>query len=94
MIRAAALMALTALAGAEPVLAQSAGREAASAAGLPLPMELPGFAPDAGKSRPFVIAPAPPPAAGCAGALDCRLRVIGAVQHNGAVELNAAVLKW
>ena len=97
MIRTAAFVALAVLAlvilvGAEPALAQSAAREPA-AAGFPLPIDS-GLAAEAGKPRPFVVDPAPPPATGCAAALDCRLRVIGAVQHNGAVELNAAVLKW
>jgi hypothetical protein len=98
MIRAAALMALAALAPASllcatPALAQSAAHEPAATAGFPLPID-PGLAAEAGKPRPFVLVPAAPPATGCTTALDCRLRVIGAVQHNGAVELNAAVLKW
>ena len=93
MIRAAALIALATLVGAAPALAQSATHEPAPNAGFPLPID-PGLAAEAGKPRPFLMAPVAPPAAGCAAALDCRLRVIGAVQHNGAVELNTAVLKW
>jgi|SRR5215469_11389282 len=98
MIPAAVLMALAALAPASllcaaPALAQSAAHEPAATTGFPLSID-PGLAAEAGKPRPFVVAPAPPLATGCAAALDCRLRVIGAVQHNGAVELNAAVLKW
>jgi hypothetical protein len=93
MIRAAALMALAVMVVATPALAQSTGSEPPAPAGFPLPIE-PGLAAEAGKPQPFSTAPAAPPATGCAAALDCRLRVIGAVQHNGAVELNAAVLKW
>jgi hypothetical protein len=88
-------MALAVLAGSTPALAQSAAREPAGSppAGFPLSID-PGLAAEAGKPRPFLIAPVAPPATGCDAALDCRLRVIGAVQHNGAVELNAAVFKW
>lgn len=86
-------MALAVLIASTPALAQSTGREPAASAGFPLPIE-PGLAAEAGKPQPFLIAPVAPSATGCAAALDCRLRVLGAVQHNGAVELNAAVLKW
>ena len=61
--------------------------------GLPLQLS-PAPPADTGKARffnPPSEAIAPP---GCAAVLDCRLRVIGAVQHNGAVELNAALFRW
>ena len=48
---------------------------------------------DAGKPRYFAPRDLPP-SSGCAALLDCRLKVIGAIQHNGAVELNGAVFKW
>jgi hypothetical protein len=49
---------------------------------------------DTGKARPFASRAEPLPGAGCEDVLDCRLRVIGALQHNGAVELSGALLKW
>ena len=64
----------------------------AAVAGFPLPLDLSPPA-DTGKPRLFVPPPAPPQA-GCAAAFDCRLRVIGAMRRNGAVELNASILKW
>ena len=87
------MVGLAALVVSAPALAQSAAYEPTASAGFPLPID-PGIAAEAGKPRPFVTVPAAPPATGCAAALECRLRVIGAVQHNGAVELNGAVLKW
>jgi hypothetical protein len=72
---------------AAPALAQ----QAASPEGFPLPLE-PVRPADTGKPR--ILAPPPPlNTAGCAP-LDCRLRVIGTVQHNGAVELNATAFRW
>jgi hypothetical protein len=61
-------------------------------AGFPLPID-PSPPADTGKPRLFVPPPAPP-AAGCAVAFDCRLKVIGEIRRNGAVELNASILKW
>ena len=59
--------------------------------GLPLQLDL---SPPADTGKPHLYAPPlSPPSADCA-VLDCRLRVIGTVQHNGAVELNATALKW
>jgi hypothetical protein len=81
----AALLALTL--GAAPTLAQ----QAAPTAGFPLGLDTSRPA-DTGKPQIFV----PPPvvsAPGCT-AFDCRLRVIGTVQRNGAVELNATALRW
>jgi hypothetical protein len=93
MIRAMAIIGLAVLAiEVTPALAQSA-REPAVAEGFPLPID-PGLAADTGKPRSFVLPPVPPPAAGCAAAFDCRVRVLGTVRHDGAVELNATVLKW
>ena len=48
---------------------------------------------DTGKPR-FYAPPSASPAQNCAAAFDCRVRAIGAIQHDGAVELNATVLKW
>jgi hypothetical protein len=78
---------------AGPAAAQSASREVASVAGSPLSLDLPPPA-DTGKPRAFVLPPVMPPPAGCTAAFDCRVRVIGTVQHDGAVELNATALKW
>jgi hypothetical protein len=64
-----------------------------AAEGFPLPLDLPPPA-DTGKPRLFVAPPVTPPPSGCALSFDCRVRVIGAIQRNGAVELNATLLKW
>jgi hypothetical protein len=72
----------------------AAAQQAAQPSAAPaLQLDLPAPA-DTGKPRAFNphLDPAPPP--GCAVALNCRLRVIGEVQHNGAVELNATLFKW
>jgi hypothetical protein len=72
---------------AAPTLAQQAGPTGR----FPLPLD-PLRPADTGKPR--ILTPAPPlDTAGCAP-LDCRLRVIGTVQHNGAVELNAVAFRW
>jgi len=47
---------------------------------------------DTGKPRFFVPPPETQP--GCAAVLGCRVRVLGAIRHNGAVELNGALFKW
>jgi hypothetical protein len=72
--------------------AQQATQPAPRPANQPLTLDLPPPA-DTGKARYFAP-PDLPPSLGCAAVLDCRLRVIGALQHNGAVELNGALLKW
>ena len=79
-------------AGSGPATAQQRTGEPA-AEGFPLPLNLPPDA-DTGKPRFFVSPPAAAPSSGCAAAFDCRVRVIGAIRHNGAVELNAGILKW
>jgi hypothetical protein len=63
------------------------------AAGFSLPLDPSPFA-DSGKPHVFVLPPVTPPPSGCATAFDCRLRLLGAIQHDGAVELNATVFKW
>jgi hypothetical protein len=73
--------------------AQPAANNPAAVEGLPLPLDLPEAA-FSGKPRFFLPPPMVAPPSGCAAAFDCRVRVIGAIQHNGAVELNAAVFKW
>jgi len=58
----------------------------------PLVLDLP---PPADTGTPRFFAPRDlPPSANCVAVLDCRVKVIGEVQHNGAVELNGALLKW
>lgn len=86
------LVAVTLLALAAPAMAQSVSDKVTTVEGFPLPLGLPAPA-DSGKPRSFVPAMAAP-SASCAAVLECRLRVIGAIQRNGAVELNASVLKW
>jgi hypothetical protein len=63
----------------------------ASQSGLPLDLTPPA---DTGKPRAFAPSLDTAPAPGCEAVLDCRLRVIGAVRHDGAVELNATLFKW
>jgi hypothetical protein len=75
---------------ASPVSAQQSTQPAPAGA-VPLALSPPA---DTGKPR---LSPPPleaTPAPGCEAVLDCRLKVIGTVQHNGAVELNAALFKW
>ncbi|HXP06556.1 MAG TPA: hypothetical protein VN808_20750 [Stellaceae bacterium] len=53
------------------------------------------LSPPADSGKPRYFAPHDlPPSPGCATVLNCRLKVIGALQHNGAVELNGALFKW
>ena len=66
---------------------------AAGGGGFPLPLD-PAPPADTGKPRLFVPPAEAAPPTGCAAAFDCRVRVIGAIQHNGAVEFNARILKW
>jgi hypothetical protein len=91
MVAAISFATLGMLAG--PSMAQPASSDATPGEDFPLPFALPPPA-DTGKPRFFVPPPVVPPPAGCAAALDCRLRVLGVIQHNGAVELNATMLKW
>jgi len=61
--------------------------------GFPLPLDTPRPA-DSGKpqlSAPPLLSAPPPP---CTGAFDCRVRVIGRIERNGAVELNTSLFKW
>jgi len=81
------------IAVAAPAMAQSVSDRVTAAEGFPLPLGLPAPA-DTGKPRIFAPPPIAAPDASCAAVLDCRLRVIGAVQRDGAVELNTSVLKW
>jgi hypothetical protein len=74
-------------------MAQAVSDNMAAAEGYPWPLGLPAPA-DTGKPSLFVPPPTVPPPAGCAAAFDCRVRVIGAIQRNGAVELRTNVLKW
>jgi len=72
--------------------AQTVTPTAPGAGASPLSLELPPPA-DTGKPRLFELPLLSPPT-GCAAAFDCRVRVIGTVEHNGAVMLNATALKW
>lgn len=76
-----------------PAVAQAVSDNVAAVEGFPLPLGLPSPA-DTGKPSLFVPPPVMPPPAGCAAAFACRVRVIGAIQRNGAVELDTSVLKW
>ena len=72
------------------VATSALAQQAAPTEGFPLPLD-PLRPADTGKPRILT----PPPlveSRGCA-ALDCRVRVIGTVQHNGAVELNATAFR-
>ncbi|HVH78825.1 MAG TPA: hypothetical protein VM782_05510 [Stellaceae bacterium] len=86
---------MTALAVAGLVLWSVTARaqQPAAGEGLLLPLNLPADA-DTGKPRFFVSPPAGSPPSQCAPAFDCRLRVIGEIRRNGAVELNASIFKW
>jgi hypothetical protein len=61
---------------------------------FPLPL---GASRPAESGKPLNLTPPAPapvaPSGGCA-AWDCRFRVIGTVQHNGAVEFNTNLLRW
>jgi hypothetical protein len=75
-----------------PAIAQSSSNGAATTGGFPLPLNSPSVA--TGTPQFYVHPQVTPPPAGCAAAFDCRVQLLGAIQHNGAVELNAAILKW
>jgi hypothetical protein len=70
-----------------------AAQQAASASQSTPSLELPPSA-DTGKPRAFAPSLDTTPTPGCEAVLDCRLRVIGAVRRDGAVELNATLFKW
>lgn len=89
----AVVMLAFAVCGAVRGEAQTVSDNVAAAEGFPLPLGLPSPA-DTGKPSLFVPPPLTPPTSGCAATFDCRIRVIGAIQHNGAVELNTRILKW
>jgi len=82
----AALVAGSASALAQQPAQPMSGPGAVLDLGLPPPT-------DTGKAR-FYAPPLDPAPPGCAAVFDCRLRVFGAVRHNGAVGLNAALLRW
>jgi hypothetical protein len=81
------------LAWGGPATAQAVSDNVAAVEGFPLPLGLPPPA-DTGKPSLFVPPPLTSPPAGCAAAFDCRVRVIGAIQRNGAVVLDTSVLRW
>jgi hypothetical protein len=72
--------------------AQSPAPGAAAPDGFPLTLDLSPPA-DTGKPRPFAVHPSEPQS-DCTAAFDCRVRVIGTIRRDGAVELNATALKW
>jgi hypothetical protein len=93
-MRMAALLLVVALTlHSEPAAAQSATNDAAPIDGFPLPLDVSPPA-DTEKPRFFVPPPLTAPPGGCAAAFDCRVQVIGAIQRNGAIVLNATALKW
>jgi hypothetical protein len=75
-----------------PATAQSSSNGPTTADGFPLPLNPP--PPATGTPQFYVQPPVIAPPSGCAAAFDCRVRVLGAIQHNGAVELNASIFKW
>jgi hypothetical protein len=92
MMRMTAMVAVAGLAlcGGQAMAQQAANGVAGE--GFPLFLDP---TPPADTGKPRFFAPSlPPPSPYCAAAFDCRLRVIGTVQHNGAVELNGTLLKW
>jgi hypothetical protein len=72
--------------------AQQSAQPASTSGNQPLVLDLPPPA-DSGKPRFFAPRDMPPPP-DCMAVLDCRLKIIGSVQHNGAVEFNGALFKW
>ena len=85
----AALLAAAA-AWALPAAAQQAVGEG------PAPLALPSFPTDAGKpvlySSQFIAKS--DENKGCAPGFSCRLRLLGVIQNNGAVELRATAFTW
>ena len=79
--------------GGGPAIPQTSSDSVAVPQGFPLPLDQPPRA-DTGKPHLFAAPPVLSPPEGCAAALDCRVRVIGAIQRNGAVTVETSVLKW
>jgi hypothetical protein len=81
---------MVAVAWAPPATAQQAG------GGGPAPLILPSFPTDAGKPQiygsPFIAKSDDDK--GCAPGFSCRLRLLGVIQNNGAVELRATAFTW
>jgi len=75
-----------------PAVAQSSSNATTTGSGFALPLNPASRI--AGTPQFYVHPPVTPPPTGCAAAFDCRVQVLGAIQHNGAVELNATLFKW
>jgi hypothetical protein len=87
---APAAVLIVAVAGALPATAQQA------AGGGPASLALPPYPTDAGKPVIFgsqFIAKSDEDR-GCAPGFSCRLRLLGVIQNNGAVELRATAFTW
>lgn len=93
MIRLVLMVAVALAPSGGAATAQSAASDMMAIDGFPAPLDLPPPA-DTAKPRFFVLPPVTPPPVGCAAAFDCRVRVTGAIQHDGAVVLNTTILKW
>lgn len=76
------------LAAAMPALAQQA----------PAPLDWPPYPTAAGKpliyDPQFAAKADKDPQFGCTPGLQCRLRLLGVIQNNGAVELRATAFRW
>jgi hypothetical protein len=74
----------------------AAAQQAVGAGAWPAPLALPPFPTDAGK--PVVYGPKfiakSDEDKGCAPGFSCRLRLLGVIQNNGAVELRATAFTW
>jgi hypothetical protein len=90
MRRRATVAAIVAALWALPATAQQAG------GGGPVPLTLPSFPTDAGKPQiygsPFIAKSDEDKS--CAPGFSCRLRLLGVIQNNGAVELRATAFTW
>ena len=87
---ASAVVLMVAMAGSLPAAAQQAG------GGGPATLTLPSFPTDAGKPQIYgsqFIAKSDEDK-GCAPGFSCRLRLLGVIQNNGAIELRATVFTW
>ena len=87
---ASAAVLMVALAWAMPAAAQQAG------GGGPVLLTLPPYPTDAGKPviyGPQFIAKSDEDK-GCAPGFSCRLRLLGVIQNNGALELRATAFTW
>jgi len=86
----AAVLVAAAATGAVPAAAQQAG------GGGPASLALPPYPTDAGK--PVIFGPGfiakSDEDKGCAPGFSCRLRLLGVIQNNGAVELRATAFTW